>query len=60
MPGIYCARCHTNVKLEQDGRSCSNCGKVLVIPAPTPPNPRAVSNPKPPARRQPTKAGKAA
>jgi hypothetical protein len=37
MSGVYCQRCQTNVILEQDGRSCSNCGKVLVIAAPTPP-----------------------
>lgn len=67
MPGIYCDRCLTSVKLEQDGRSCSNCGKLLVIPAPAPPAHRPVSNPlptgrqaKPPARRQTAKAGKAA
>ncbi|OGO48972.1 MAG: hypothetical protein A2W34_03985 [Chloroflexi bacterium RBG_16_64_32] len=60
MTGIYCSRCQTNVKLEQDGRRCSNCGKVLVIPAPQPPPRAPVSNPKPPARRPRAKAGKAA
>ena len=32
MPGVYCERCGTNVILEQDGKSCSNCGAVLVRP----------------------------
>jgi hypothetical protein len=32
MSGVYCQRCQTKVLLEQDGRSCSNCGAVLVGP----------------------------
>ncbi len=32
MAGVYCPRCETNVLLEQDGRSCSNCGTKLVTP----------------------------
>ena len=32
MAGVYCKRCQTNVLLEQDGCSCSNCGAVLVTP----------------------------
>ena len=36
MPGVYCPRCKTNVTLEQDGESCSNCGRKLVIADPTP------------------------
>lgn len=32
MASVYCPRCETNVILEQDGRSCSNCGRELVIP----------------------------
>jgi len=41
--GVYCPRCETSVKLEQDGQSCSNCGRQLVVPAPEPtppPQPR--------------------
>ena len=33
MGGVYCPRCQTKVLLEQDGKSCSNCGRVLVVPA---------------------------
>jgi len=40
MAGVWCPRCLCNVRLEQDGKSCSNCGRVLVIPAPAPPPPR--------------------
>jgi hypothetical protein len=47
MSGVYCERCQTNVLLEQDGRSCSNCGAVLVIRAPKPPPP--------PPRKRPAK-----
>jgi predicted amidophosphoribosyltransferase len=47
MPGPYCPRCETSVKLEQDGKSCSNCGRKLVIAAPKPP---------PPPARKPTQA----
>ena len=37
MPGVYCPRCETNVRfLEQDGKSCPNCGRVLVEPTTTP------------------------
>ncbi len=32
MSGVYCDRCKTTVLLEQDGKSCSNCGSVLVTP----------------------------
>jgi hypothetical protein len=32
--GPYCARCQTAVRLELDGRSCSNCGAKLVTPIP--------------------------
>lgn len=34
MGGVYCPRCLTQVTLEQDGRSCSNCGRILVAPVP--------------------------
>ncbi len=34
MAGVFCPRCETQVMLEQDGKSCSNCGSVLVRPAP--------------------------
>jgi len=47
MAGVYCARCQTNVKLEQDGRSCSNCGAVLVPPPPTPQGPKPAKTPTP-------------
>ncbi len=30
--GPYCTRCKTSVRLEQDDRSCSNCGAELVKP----------------------------
>ncbi len=40
MAGVFCDRCKTNVMLEQDGMSCSNCGAVLVRPA------RAAKKPK--------------
>ena len=43
MAGVYCDRCKTQVILEQDGVSCSNCGAVLVTRAPAP---------KPPAKRR--------
>jgi hypothetical protein len=29
---IFCAACNTGVILEQDGRRCSNCKAVLVMP----------------------------
>jgi len=39
--GPYCQRCKTNVRLEQDGQSCSNCGAKLVTPiAPSRQEPR--------------------
>ena len=41
MAGVYCSRCQTTVLLEQDGRSCSNCGAVLVAPVPPPEPPPA-------------------
>ena len=51
MAGVYCHRCQTNVILEQDGRSCSNCGTVLVQPySPQPPEPE-----KTPAKKRPAK-----
>lgn len=34
MGGVYCPRCLTNVIIESDGHSCSNCGEVIVMPAP--------------------------
>lgn len=39
MAGVYCRRCQTNVLLEQDGRTCSNCGAVLVQPVGEPNRP---------------------
>ena len=30
--GIFCERCQTNVILEQDQSSCSNCGGTLIEP----------------------------
>ena len=27
----YCTRCATEVRLEQDGTSCSNCGATLIV-----------------------------
>jgi hypothetical protein len=35
--GVYCARCQCKVLLEQDGKSCSNCGAILVGPPPVKP-----------------------
>ena len=36
----YCRRCETQVILEQDGSSCSNCGETLIAaPPPTAPQP---------------------
>lgn len=32
MGGVYCRHCQTQVTLEQDGTSCSNCGAGLVAP----------------------------
>ncbi len=44
MAGVYCDRCKTTVLLEQDGKSCSNCGSVLVTPIkPTAKKPAAAS-----------------
>jgi len=40
----YCNRCQTSVTLEQDARSCSNCGATIVG--------AAVANPKPKPQRQ--------
>lgn len=34
MPGVFCARCNSKVILEQDDKSCSNCGAQLVTPIP--------------------------
>jgi len=45
MAGVYCARCQTKTLLEQDGRTCSNCGTTLVLSAPTKPTPKTVDNP---------------
>ena len=46
--GPYCARCQTGVRLEQDGRSCSNCGTLLVTPIPpTDQRPPATDEPAP-------------
>lgn len=56
MPGVYCPRCQTRVILEQDGQSCSNCGRKLVIAAPDPPHVRAASK----AARNATPPGEAA
>ena len=45
--GPYCRRCETHVRLEQNGHTCSNCGRNIVTtrayetPPETPP-------PKPP------------
>ena len=39
MAGVWCPRCQAKVILEQDDQSCSNCGRKLVIAAPTPPPP---------------------
>lgn len=36
MSGIFCPRCQTNIRIESDGKSCSNCGGTL-IGAKTPP-----------------------
>lgn len=41
MAGVWCPRCQSRVILEQDGRSCSNCGRTLVIAAPEPPHVKA-------------------
>jgi len=65
VPGVWCNRCKTQVLLEQDGQSCSNCGRKLVIRAPKPPPPRrAPPNPQPPAvsarKRRPSAANKPA
>ena len=37
MAGVYCGRCQTKVLLEQDGRSCSNCGNPIIGPPAPPP-----------------------
>lgn len=54
MGGVYCPRCKTQVTLEQDGRSCSNCGRILVAPVPEdnpPPPPKPKARPKKSKRR---------
>ena len=55
MAGVYCPRCQTQVTLEQDGQSCSNCASKLVIAAPDPPHVRrarkAAQNPTPDGRK---------
>ncbi len=43
MAGVFCPRCRCTVMLEQDGKSCSNCGSVLVRPAPE--NEQRTTNP---------------
>lgn len=45
MAGVYCPRCETKVILEQDGQSCSNCGRQLVIAAPVKEAPKAKPKP---------------
>jgi len=45
LAGVFCPRCLCKVLLEQDGQSCSNCGRKLVIAAP------AAPERKPPAGR---------
>ena len=47
----YCHRCQTQVRLEQDGQSCSNCGAKLVQPIAQAPAPTAA--PAPGAARRP-------
>jgi len=45
MPGIYCNHCKTKVIVEQDGKSCSNCGGNLLTGKPKPRPERAPPGP---------------
>jgi len=47
MGGVFCPNCNSNVLLEQDGRSCSNCKAILVDARKTVDPPR---EPRPPVR----------
>ncbi len=48
MPGPFCATCKSSVILEQDGLSCSNCGRAIV--GPTAKGKQKPTNPDPPQR----------
>ncbi len=48
MPGPYCGTCKSSVILEQDGVSCSNCGRAIV--GPTAKATQKTTNPDPPQR----------
>lgn len=62
MSGVHCERCQTTVLLEQDGRSCSNCGATLIGPVPltqpTPPTPKPDNLRADPPRPEATSAKK--
>lgn len=55
MPGPFCERCGTKVRLEPDGQTCSNCGRNLFT-GEDPKTPRTheiLTQPKPDADKKP-------
>ncbi len=58
MPGPYCDTCKSSVILEQDGVSCSNCGRAIV--GPTAKAKQRTTNPDPPQRSREAREAAAA